>query len=246
MPRGSGGRGAEAASSAAMSVTFIGDVHGWSKRLDAVVAQAEGAIVLMGDLIDRGPDAPGVLERVRALCDSGRARCLLGNHEYALLRGLGAPSIDLEADPAWFELWRERHGGRAVLTSYGVNGAQDLLRAMGSETIAWLARLPWCLEGDGWIAVHASLRPGQPVSAQLELLRDGWRHLRDQPDHLYDKGHVLETPDDLPEDTVLVSGHLPLPEPLVTPRRILCDTSGGLPGRHLSGVVWPSGRIISA
>lgn len=229
-----------------MSVTFIGDVHGWSRRLDAVLAQAEGEIVLMGDLIDRGPDAAGVLGRVRARCDAGRARCLLGNHEYALLRGLGAPTIGLEPDPGWFELWLERHGGKAVLGSFDAKDARSLRRAMGADLIAWLARLPWCLEGDGWIAVHAGMRPDEPLAAQLELLRDGWRHLRDDPDHLYDKSNVLLIPDDLPDGTVLVSGHLPLPEALVTPSRILCDTSGGLPGRRLSGVIWPEGRVITS
>ncbi len=229
-----------------MSVTFIGDVHGWSKRLDAVLAQAEGDIVLMGDLIDRGPDAPGVLDRVRALTEAGRARCLLGNHEYAMLRGLGAPSIDLEADPDWFDMWRDRHGGKAVLASYAVNDARGLRRAMGSDLIAWLARLPWYLAGEGWLAVHAALRPDQPVDAQLELLRDGWRYLVDEPDHLYDKGHNFDVPADLPDGTVLVSGHLPLPEVFITPQRILCDTSGGMPGRRLSGVIWPKGRVVTS
>ena len=229
-----------------MSVTFIGDVHGWSQRLDEVLAQAVGRIVLMGDLIDRGPDALGVLGRVRALTENGRARCLLGNHEYALLRGLGAPSIELDADPDWFELWRDRHGGQAVLTSYGASDARTLRRALGADLIAWLADLPWCLEGDGWIAVHAAMRPDQALSDQLELLRNGWRHLRNEPDHLYDKAYVLDTPADLPDGTVLVSGHLPLAQALVTQRRILCDTSGGLPRRRLSGVIWPEGRVISS
>lgn len=229
-----------------MAVTFIGDVHGWSDRLDAVLGQAEGEIVLMGDLIDRGPDGPGVLDRVRTLCGGGRARCLLGNHEYALLRGLGVPALGLAADDGWFRLWSDRHGGRSLLDSYRVTDADSLRRAMGAELIGWLAALPWVLEGDGWIAVHAAMRPDQPLDAQLLLLRDGWRHLRDQPDHLYDKAHVLDAPDDLPDGTVLVSGHLPLPAPLVTPRRICCDTSGGLPHRRLSGVIWPSGRVITS
>jgi serine/threonine protein phosphatase 1 len=229
-----------------MTVTFIGDVHGWSKRLDAVLAQAEGEIVLMGDLVDRGPDAPGVLERVRAGCRAGTMRCLLGNHEYALLRGLGAPTRGINPDAHWFELWRDRHGGKAVLESYRAGDARTLRRALGADMIDWLASLPWYLEDAGWIAVHASMRPGEPLPVQIALLQDGWHHLRDQPDHLYDKAHVLETPDDLPEGCVLVSGHLPLPEAIVTPRRILCDTTGGLPGRRLSGVIWPEGRIITS
>lgn len=229
-----------------MAVTFVGDVHGWSDRLDAVLAQAEGEVVLMGDLIDRGPDAPGVLDRVRAGCAAGRMRCLLGNHEYALLRGIGAPTIALEEDPRWFELWRDRHGGGSVLRSYGAADARALRRCLGADGIAWLASLPWCLQGGGWIAVHAGMAPGAPLDAQLRLLADGWRHLRDAPEHLYDKAHVRAVPPDLPEGCVLVSGHVPLPEPLVTPRRILCDTSGGLPGRRLSGVIWPSGHVVAS
>lgn len=230
----------------AMTVTFIGDVHGWSVRLDAVLAQAEGDIVLMGDLIDRGPDAPGVLDRVRAGCATGRMRCLLGNHEYALLRGIGAPTIGLEADPRWFDLWRERHGGGCVLNSYRVADARGLRRAMGADLISWLASLPWCMQGQGWIAVHAGMRPDLPLDAQLALLADGWRNLREAPEHLYDKVHVRDVPPGMPEDCVLVSGHLPMPQPLVTAQRILCDTSGGLPGRKLSGVIWPEGRVITS
>lgn len=233
-----------------MAVTFIGDVHGWSKRLDGVLAQAEGHLVFMGDLVDRGPDAPGVIMRVRRLCLDGRAQCLLGNHEYALLRGIGAPSIGLEPDPHWFELWRDRHGGSAVLASYDVRDAAALRLRLGAELIAWLAALPWVLAGtaDGaaWIAVHAGMLPGIPLQRQLAQLAAGWRQLCEHPDHLYDKLHVRSVPDDLPPGTVLVSGHLPLPAALVSPTRILCDTSGGMPGKALSGVVWPSGRVISS
>lgn len=233
-----------------MAVTFIGDVHGWSRRLDGVLAQAEGEIVLMGDLIDRGPDAPGVIARVRRLCAEGRARCLMGNHEYALIRALGAPSIGLEPDPHWFDLWRDRHGGSAVLTSYAVRDAAALRLRMGTEIIAWLAALPWVLggvtDGAAWLAVHAGMRPGVPLHLQLTQLANPWHQLVDHPDHLYDKLHVRTVPEDLPAGTVLVSGHLPLKEVLVSPQRILCDTSGGMPGKPLSGVVWPSGRVISS
>jgi serine/threonine protein phosphatase 1 len=227
-----------------MSVTFIGDVHGWPDRLAAVLAQAEGEPVLMGDLIDRGPDTPAVLDHVRALVEDGRARCLLGNHEYALLRGLGAAELGLEPDPVWFDLWRDRHGGRSVLRDYRADDAASLRQAMGAPLLDWLARLPWCLEGPGWLAVHAALRQDQPLAEQLLYLRDGWRHLLHEPDHLYEKPGVPLDHPELPAGTVLVSGHLPLPEPLITARRILCDTSGGLPGRQLSGVVWPGGRIV--
>src|SRR5258708_17631270 len=146
----------------AMSVTFIGDVHGWSDRLERLLAKVDPPLVFMGDLIDRGPDAPGVVARVRAMCERGEAYCILGNHEYGLLRGLGSPQLGLIADELRFLAWRERFGGAAVLRSYGLapGDADGLRRVLGGH-LDWFARLPRVLEGceddRHWVAVHAGL-----------------------------------------------------------------------------------------
>ena len=231
-----------------MPVTFIGDIHGWPTRLEQVLDQSDGDLVFMGDLVDRGPDAPAVLSRVRSLCESGRARCLFGNHEFALLNGIGAPARGILAQDRWFRSWRDNYGGHQVLAAYGVRDADGLRAAMGNDLIDWLTYLPWCIQGVAnghpWIAVHAGMMPEVPLSDQLVDLADGWNRLGDWPFHLYDKQHVRDVPIDLPQGTVLVSGHAPLDDPLVTPQRVLCDTTGGLPQRRLSGVIWPSGRVI--
>jgi serine/threonine protein phosphatase 1 len=161
----------------AMPVTFVGDVHGWSDRLDGILAQAVGEIVLLGDLVDRGPDAAGVLTRVRAACDRG-ARCLLGNHEFALVRALGCPELGIAAEPEFAPVWRVRYGGEAVFRSYGVTTCAALASALG-PLLPWLAGLPWVLDGtldDGrrWIAVHAGLDPDAGWKLQVEALRAGW------------------------------------------------------------------------
>jgi hypothetical protein len=233
-----------------MPTTFIGDVHGWPDRLERVLAQAEGEVVLLGDLVDRGPDVPQVLAMVRDLVRSGRGSCLMGNHEYALLRGLGAPSIRLADDADWFETWASVYGGEAVLDAFGARNAPQLRQAMGEDTIAWLADLPWILQGceDGrrWTAVHAGMHPGSPFRAQVDHMLAGWDACGDHPFHLYDKQHVRLSPGDMPPDMVLVSGHTPVPEPIITARRILCDTSGGRPNRKLSAVIWPAGRVVTS
>jgi hypothetical protein len=234
------------------TVTFIGDVHGWDDRLQRVLDQAEGLPVLMGDLIDRGPDAPAVLDRVHALCAGGKALCLLGNHEFALVRGLGVPELGIPADPILYRAWYERYGGDAVTAAYGVRGGDPrILRLRLGDHLPWLAALPWVLEGDAdgrrWIAVHAGLGTA-PLAPQLAELREPstwWR--RDpveQPPALYAKPRAFLTPRDLPRGTHVVSGHTPQREVVVSDRRILCDTTGGLRNKELSGVVWPSGRII--
>jgi serine/threonine protein phosphatase 1 len=227
-------------------VTFIGDVHGWSDRLDRVAAQAEGELVFMGDLIDRGPDSQGVIKRVRTWCEQGRARCLMGNHEWALCRSLAAPGVP--PLPGLFEAWTGSWGGAAVLASYGAGDAQGLRTAMGDDLI-WLASLPWVLTGGtaqlDWIAVHAGLDDTRTATEQVAQLSAGWRQDQgERPLALFSKVWLDTRPGDLAPTTCIVSGHTPMTQPVVTPGRILCDTSGGRPQRPLTGVVWPSGRII--
>lgn len=75
----------------------IGDIHGCSTELDTLLAKLgyeagahpEGrTAVFVGDLVDRGPDSPGVLRRVMSMVASGNALCVPGNHENKLGRYL--------------------------------------------------------------------------------------------------------------------------------------------------------------
>ena len=232
-----------------MAVTFVGDIHGWSDRLERVLAQVAGDLVFLGDLIDRGPDAPGVVRRVRGLCESGRAQCVMGNHEYAMVRGLGCPTLGIAADPRMFMAWRDRFGGDAVLTAYGVGqDSPDGLRTALGDDLRWLAELPWVLEGDSeerhWLAVHAGFAEA-PLAPQLAALRRGWAEDDGAPAALFHKPRAHQNPSDLPADWCTVSGHTPMPRAVVQHRRILCDTSGGLPRRLLSAVTFPSGKVVT-
>ncbi|MDF6018217.1 polynucleotide kinase-phosphatase [Streptomyces sp. JH34] len=76
---------------------IIGDIHGCSSELDTLLgrlgyengAHPEGrTAVFVGDLVDRGPDSPGVLRRVMSMVASGDALCVPGNHENKLGRYL--------------------------------------------------------------------------------------------------------------------------------------------------------------
>ncbi|MCZ9346244.1 AAA family ATPase, partial [Streptomyces sp. TRM76130] len=69
---------------------IIGDVHGCAAELETLLGKLgytdgvhpEGrTAVFVGDLVDRGPDSPGVLRRVMAMVESGAALCVPGNHE---------------------------------------------------------------------------------------------------------------------------------------------------------------------
>jgi hypothetical protein len=217
-----------------MAITFIGDVHGWRDRLDRVIESSIGEMVFMGDLIDRGPQVPAVLDRVRALCEGRRARCLMGNHEYTLVQ--------------LFEAWKRGFGGQAVMSAYGVRTPEALTTAMGDH-LSWMVSLPWILQGQSddrrWIAVHAGLSE-HPWAEQVASLAKGWETDDGEASSLFNKAWAHCVPEDLPADTCVISGHTPVRQPLILPQRVLCDTSGGLPHRVLSGVVWPAGHVITS
>jgi hypothetical protein len=72
-------------------LAIIGDIHGELKALDDLLRHLDRHhpdhfIVFLGDLADRGPDSPGVIQRVRERMEDG-ALCVLGNHELSVMRG---------------------------------------------------------------------------------------------------------------------------------------------------------------
>lgn len=80
---------------------IIGDVHGEFDVLEQLLERlgydangihTEGRhLIFLGDLVDRGPDSPAVVEKVMKLVDSGTAQCILGNHELLLLLDRAIP-----------------------------------------------------------------------------------------------------------------------------------------------------------
>lgn len=76
---------------------IIGDVHGCLAELEALLLRLgpDRKLVFLGDLVDRGPDSPGVLRRVMELVGSGRALCVPGNHDVKLLKYLNGKRVQL-------------------------------------------------------------------------------------------------------------------------------------------------------
>ncbi|MDI3402396.1 polynucleotide kinase-phosphatase [Streptomyces cavernicola] len=81
---------------------IIGDIHGCRSELDTLLgklgyvdgAHPEGrTAVFVGDLVDRGPDSPGVLRRVMSMVKSGNALCVPGNHENKFGRHLKGRNV---------------------------------------------------------------------------------------------------------------------------------------------------------
>jgi hypothetical protein len=150
---------------------IVGDVHGEHEALCALLAalgydeadhHAEGrTLVFVGDLCDRGPDSPGVVERVRRLVESGRAVAVLGNHELALLRGLRKHGND------WF--WNEDPRRDARFAPF--NWLRD--DGQRADMLAFFEGLPLALSRADLRVVHAAWHA--PSLSRLGALPQGMR-----------------------------------------------------------------------
>ena len=95
-------------------VLAIGDIHGCSIALETLLrgigTTPSDTIVVLGDLIDRGPNSKFVLERLIRLASEASLIAILGNHDEMLLQSLerGSPRM----------LWIGA-GAKATLESYG-------------------------------------------------------------------------------------------------------------------------------
>jgi serine/threonine protein phosphatase 1 len=146
-----------------MRTLAIGDVHGASAALDALLAAVrptpDDLLVFLGDYVDRGPDTKGVLDRLIALDRSHRCVFLRGNHELMMTRA--------RFDHGELRMWLSV-GGRRALASYGPAAT---LADVPPEHWDFLDnRLADYYESDTHIFVHATLDPDLPLDQQPELM----------------------------------------------------------------------------
>lgn len=165
-------------------VYAVGDVHGrldlFDKLIEAieeddrVAGLADTTVVLLGDLVDRGPDSAGVIERAREWQQQRRVRILAGNHEEMFLQ-----SFESE------EVLRHflRHGGRETVLSFGLEpeafraASLEEVRAMMDEAVPlevreFIAGFEDTIEIGDYLFVHAGIDPALPLDEQpKETLR---------------------------------------------------------------------------
>ena len=69
-------------------VWVIGDVHGYFATLEALIQRLDmednDAVVMLGDLIDRGPTSANVVNYVRT---NANVHSIRGNHEQMMIEG---------------------------------------------------------------------------------------------------------------------------------------------------------------
>ena len=193
----------------------IGDLHGrfdlfralmrLIERDHAARGPATTRIVLLGDLVDRGPDSARLVRGCLRLSQlNPRFTVLKGNHEEMMVHALRG---DLWAYRAWLDF-----GGRETLLSWGATpevtgglpGLRELrgaARLVGRDVIDWLAQLPLSLRHEDHLFVHAGIRPGVALDRQVprDLLWIGQEFLEAEDDHGVTVVHGHTIAEDGPE-----------------------------------------------
>jgi serine/threonine protein phosphatase 1 len=147
-----------------MRTYVIGDIHARPSLVEQLIRDIpwdvrKDKIVFLGDLIDRGPDAPGVVEIVMQLvAENPNVIVLRGNHEQMLLDCLDY------GDLQWLI---PENGGLATLSGYGfelseLTDVSDI--KIPEKHIEFMRSLPFYHEDDQAIYVHAGLVPGDHPS----------------------------------------------------------------------------------
>lgn len=143
----------------------IGDIHGCDVALDVLLSHLgptrDDRLILLGDVIDWGPNSRAVVQRLLQVQGDCTLIHLMGNHEEMLLAAVNGTRVR-----RWLEL-----GGAATLRSY----ANDIARIPDAH-LEWLSAAVPYWESDCEIFIHANLEPEVPLHEQTgEWLR--WRRL---------------------------------------------------------------------
>lgn len=217
---------------AGMRIYAIGDIHGRLDLFQSLIAAirrdgerrapARTMLILLGDLIDRGPDSAALVDRCQALASRSSAFIVLkGNHEAMMVDALAG---NLNALKVWLGT-----GGAAALASWGVEPALLDAGSMGeilaeaqsrvpAKTRTWLQRLPTSKRIGDYLFVHAGIRPGVPLAGQAV------------EDLLWIRRDFLASDED--HGCVVVHGHSIAEHAEVRPNRIGIDT-----GAYRTGVL---------
>ncbi|MFJ9834130.1 polynucleotide kinase-phosphatase [Streptomyces sp. NPDC101169] len=216
---------------------IIGDVHGCAAELEALLAKlgyADGVhpegrtAVFVGDLVDRGPDTPGVLRRVMRMTASGDALCVPGNHENKYGRHLK---------------------GRKVQHTHGL---AETIEQMAGESEEFQAEVRRFLDG---LVSHYVLDGGRLVvcHAGLPEKYHGRTSGRVRSHALYGEttgetdefGLPVRYPwaEDYRGRAAVVYGHTPVPEASWLNNTICLDT-GAVFGGKLTALRWPERELV--
>lgn len=206
-----------------MKTLIIGDIHGCYFELMDLVEKSgistNDQIIALGDLMDRGPDSPAVIDFFR----STNTRSVMGNHEQKHIR-----SFRGEIEPAVGQIIaRKQFTGDCYLS-----------------TIDFITKFPDWLELTEAILVHGLIEPGIALEAQHPNILNGTISGEAYMSKKYFKPWYEIYHGTKP----VIAGHHDYSQagkPTIYKDLVYLIDTGCCYGRHLTGILLPEFKIFS-
>ncbi len=225
----------------------IGDVHGCRAELEqlldhlgyVVTSDAKGRpvdaahpdgrrAIFVGDLVDRGPDSPGVLRLVMGMVGAGHAFCVAGNHEAKLSNALS---------------------GRKVTVSHGLETTLAQLEAESDDFRAEVARFVdgliahYVMDGGRLVVAHAGLKESYHGRASGRVR--AFALYGDTSGETDEFGLPVRYPwaEDYRGQAMVLYGHTPTPTPEWVNNTMCLDT-GCVFGGALTALRYPEREVV--
>jgi serine/threonine protein phosphatase 1 len=206
-----------------MQTLVIGDIHGCYYELQTLLEKAclvtGDSIIAVGDIVDRGPETPQVLDFFQQMPN---ARTLMGNHE--------------------------RKHVRAARYEVKLSISQQISRQQFGDAypdaIAWMGTLPLYIELAEAIIVHGYLEPGISLAEQNPSVMCGTmggdKILREHYERPWYEYHTSDKP--------VIVGHnnyYGTDQPFVYNDKVFGLDTDCVHGKPLTGLLLPAFRFIS-
>ncbi|WP_238434756.1 MULTISPECIES: polynucleotide kinase-phosphatase [unclassified Frankia] len=226
----------------------IGDVHGCRAELEGLLAKLgyelsrddagrpagashpEGRrVIYVGDLVDRGPDTPGVLRLAMGMVADGTAFAVRGNHEDKLVRALAGKKVTIG------------HGLAQSLEQLEAQSAE--FRARATEFCDGLIA-HYVLDGGRLVVAHAGLKEAYHGRASARVR--SFALYGDTTGETDDYGLPVRYPwaNEYRGKATVLYGHTPVPEPEWI-NNTLCLDTGCVFGGALTALRYPERELVS-
>jgi protein phosphatase len=226
----------------------IGDVHGCRDELEellgrlgyTVLRDGEGRpvdavpppgrkAVFVGDLVDRGPDSPGVLRLVMGMVSAGHALAVPGNHENKLVRALSGRQVQVT------------HGLAETLAQLAGESEEfrKQVEVFCRELVSHLV-----LDGGRLVVAHAGLKEAYQGRASGRVRSFAlYGETTGETDEF---GLPVRYPwaDDYRGTATVLYGHTPTPEP-VWVNNTMCLDTGCVFGGRLTALRYPERELVA-
>ena len=226
----------------------IGDVHGCRSELEGLLDRLGYAItcdsdirscdavhpqgrlvVFLGDLVDRGPDSPGVLRLVMGMLAASHALCVQGNHENKLARALRGAEVQVS------------HGLEKTVAQLGSESSEfrEEVEAFCSALVSHMV-----LDEGRLVVAHAGLKEAYHGHASGRAR--SFALYGDSTGETDEFGLPVRYPwaKEYRGKAVVLYGHTPVPEAIWVNNTMCLDT-GCVFGGKLTALRYPELKLVS-